>query len=72
MVVQEQSLPIDAVTVVRKSFDARAKHRSFVYIVDVNAAAATAAGAAPRFKQSQLERWMPHTGLALPLAAVCT
>ena len=43
--LQGQTLPLEAVTVIRKSFDARAKHRNFVYVVDVDAAAAKAAGA---------------------------
>lgn len=58
--MQDTLLSIDAVTVVRKSFDARVKQRNFVYVVDVDAAAAARAGAAPRFKQGQIERWMLH------------
>ena len=50
-------MPVEAVTVIRKSFDARAKHRDFAYVVDVDAAAARAAGACPRFKPGQLERF---------------
>ena len=54
--MQGQPLPLNAVTVIRKSFDARIKHRDFVYVVDVDAAAAKVAGAKPRFKSGQLER----------------
>ena len=42
---------------VRKSFDARAKHRNFAYVVDVDAKSARAAGARPAFKQGVLERY---------------
>ena len=58
--MQDGALPLNAVTVVRKSFDARVKQRNFVYVVDVDATAAALAGAAPRFKQGQIERWMLH------------
>ena len=54
--LQGLPLPVEAVTVIRKSFDARAKHRDFAYVVDVDAEAARAAGARPRFKPGQLER----------------
>jgi len=47
---------LEAVNVIRKSFDARAKHRDFAYVVDVDAQAARAAGASLRFKPGQLER----------------
>ncbi|KAL0049695.1 hypothetical protein WJX82_007857 [Trebouxia sp. C0006] len=52
-------LPLEAVSVIRKSFDARAKHRGFAYVVDIDPEAARAAGASPRFKSGQLER-LPH------------
>ncbi|KAA6420919.1 MAG: oxidoreductase electron carrier [Trebouxia sp. A1-2] len=52
-------LPLEAVSVIRKSFDARAKHRGFAYVVDIDPEAARAAGACPRFKSGQLER-LPH------------
>lgn len=55
--LQGLPLPVEAVTVIRKSFDARAKHRDFAYVVDVDAEAARAAGARPRFKPGQLERF---------------
>lgn len=64
--LQTQTLPLEAVSVVRKSFDARAKQRNFVYVVDVDAAVAAAAGAAPRFKQGQIERWILHRLMRLP------
>ena len=44
------------VTIVRKSFDARRSHRTFTYIVDVDAAAVRAAHARPHARQGQLER----------------
>ena len=49
-------MPLEAVTVIRKSFDARVKHRDFVHAVDVDAQAALLAGAQPKFKPGQLER----------------
>ncbi len=49
-------MPLEAVSVIRKSFDARAKHRGFAYVVDIDPEAARAAGACPRFKSGQLER----------------
>lgn len=55
--LQGLPLPLGAVSVVRKSFDARAKHRDFAYVVDVDAPAARAAGASPRFKLGLLERY---------------
>lgn len=58
LLLQTPHLPLEAVVVVRKSFDARPKQRNFVYVVDVDAKAATAAGATPRFKQGQIERWI--------------
>lgn len=63
--LQSKNLPLDAVSVVRKSFDARVKQRNFVYVVDVDSKAATAAGAAPRFKQGQIERWLIHNLIML-------
>ena len=54
--VQGLPLPLEAVSVIRKSFDARAKHRGFAYVVDIDPEAARAAGASPRFKSGQLER----------------
>lgn len=54
--LQGLPLPLAAVSVVRKSFDARAKYRDFAYVVDVDAKAARAAGASPRFRPGQTER----------------
>jgi len=54
--LQGLPLPLEAVSVIRKSFDARAKHRGFAYVVDIDPEAARAAGASPRFKSGQLER----------------
>lgn len=54
--MQGLPLPLAAVSVVRKSFDARAKYRDFAYVVDVDAKSARAAGASPKFKPGQTER----------------
>ena len=59
--LQGLPLPLGAVSVVRKSFDARVKHRDFAYVVDVDAQAARAAGASPRFKSGLLERYSDAT-----------
>ncbi|KAL3154855.1 hypothetical protein ABBQ38_011397 [Trebouxia sp. C0009 RCD-2024] len=56
-------LPLAAVSVVRKSFDARVKYRDFAYVVDVDAKSARAAGASPKFRPGQTERILreePH------------
>ncbi|KAL0040454.1 hypothetical protein WJX77_007475 [Trebouxia sp. C0004] len=59
-------LPLEAVSVIRKSFDARAKHRGFAYVVDIDPEAARAAGACPRFKSGQLERLSHEAAPAIP------
>jgi hypothetical protein len=52
-----KDLPAEALTVVRKSFDARRRERRFTYVVDVSAAAAAKAGAwGLQPKQGSLER----------------
>ncbi len=51
-------LPSSSLTLVRKSFDAR-RGKKWVYVVDVAAAAAVAAGAKGLFeRQGLMERWV--------------
>ena len=59
--MQGLPLPLAAVSVVRKSFDARAKYRDFAYVVDVDASSARAAGASPRFRPGHTERYIVST-----------